>query len=648
MSLLTEEGDMIGLKIKDIGDMPIYFSKKCYEATKKNLKLALEKLSRPEDMMNIKTSGALQDAAKNGLGALGSFAGNYLARNADKVALGVLSATSPSFQNSVKDTLNNVYKWTALAFQANNNIVFIMMKIVARNCVKQLELKDIRLNNLKQKLTALYNAILMFAAGDPILNQYLQELRSAMSEVLLARNKVRLTRNTMSRSNIFLTKAWKEAQTHAYNAQLKIRPSTGNNPYVQPFLSQAQGGQPAGSEIYLSGARIIQGETAGFIPTTKEQTDNLLAIPKLTREIIIDMKDYAVITASINGMLSLFIAGVDKIASAMFDQVKISLLEQMKIIDDDLTKLYEEMVRYVTPKDRSTPSPVRVTAQAFKWTVSLHFINSSMALLPTKSLQAAGRSLNDVAVYKNSVDALKRMDTLRSGKAVLVATDAQEDVGSFERQMLTAMLQANLAVIKHEAAQKAAPLIKTLVSRVDLGIARNAAIKGTLNSYIAYRFEGEEAMDQILNAVDSTLKKFGLDKALDHWRNGEFEKFFTLDPKTATYVGAGLAALAALKKCFSGSVEEQEKFTPYQRELEREQDLLNVKISFDLDFAMLKNLDVCLRAGGLIKMFNFDELFCKLVTSAYDSIFDSLGDSVEISDTSSTQQSTSMMTSNIA
>lgn len=644
----TEEGDMIGLKLKDIGDMPIYFSKKCMKATQDNIKLALKKLQEPDKMFNVKTSGALKDAASNGLGALGTFAGNYLARNADKVAMGILSATSPSFQNEVKDTLNNVYKWAALAFQANNNIVYIMMKVVARNCVVQIDLKDIRLNKLKQKLTALYNAILMFAAGDPILNKYLEELKAAMSEVLLARNKVRQTRNTMSRSNIFLTKAWKEAQTHAYNAQLKIRPSTGNNPYAQPFLSQEKGGQPAGSELFLSGARLIQGETAGFIPTTKEQTDNLLAIPKLTREIIIDMRDYALLTASINSMIGLFVAGVDKIATAMFDQVKISLLEQMKVIDDDLTKLYDEMVRYVTPGNNTTPSPVRVTAQAFKWTVSLHFINSSMALLPTKSLSAAGRSLNDANVYKNAVESLNKLDTVRAGKAVLQATDAQEDLGSFERQMLTAMLQANLAVVKHEAAQQAAPLIKTLIARTDLGLVRDAQIKSILNSYIAYKFEGEEAIDQLLGAVEKTLKKFGLDKALDHWKNGEFAKFFTLDPMTATYVGAGLAAIAALKKCFDGSVEEQEKFTPYQRELEREQDLLKVKISFDLDFAMLKNLDVCLRAGGLIKMFNFDELFCKIATSISDSIFDPLGDSVEISDTSSTMQATSSMTSNLA
>jgi hypothetical protein len=228
-----------------------------------------------------------------------------------------------------------------------------------------------------------------------------------------------------------------------------------------------------------------------------------------------------------------------------------------------------------------------------------------MRLFPTEAVMNSLKSLDDVDFYKDAVDALKAMDTIDAGAPILlpdgtivtdnevnlIAEDAQENVLLFEISMLNGLLIANKAIVSHPAAKQALPVVKNLIARTQLGLYRDAQIIAVLQSYIDHKFEGEEALTRLLESIQGVLKNAALGRAIDLLKTGDWTKFFGMNPATATYIGAGLAAIAALKACFDedGSVEEQERLTKFQRKFEQEKDLLNIKVSFDLDLQFLRS-----------------------------------------------------------
>jgi hypothetical protein len=65
------------------------------------------------------------------------------------------------------------------------------------------------------------------------------------------------------------------------------------------------------------------------------------------------------------------------------------------------------------------------------------------------------------------------------------------------------------------------------------------------------------------------LDKFGLDRAADALRSGNFADFFNMDSKTATYAGAALTAFSVISECLQ-TTEEREQLIQARREVERE------------------------------------------------------------------------------
>lgn len=621
------------LNLPDVGALVQHFEKQCVEATYKNVKIVLQQLADPKSFFKVSAKSSILDQIKNGGGVL-AFLGSeeFMDRYADDAALALVQATGA--ENIIKETLNTAYKWVSLAFMLNNNIVFILMKTVAVNIIAQLERKMEREKVLREKLVTLHNALKMLSDGDPIYNEYLDTLRQAASLLGQAKSKVQVVRGTLRTSNIYLSKQYSEAQKLVAQAQTKIRPSTGGNPFTTPFYDPKRGGVAGGDPVYalrLAGGNLLQAGSDGYIPGTKEQTDNILAIPLLTRDVIKAMRDYTVLTASINGMLRVFVGGIDQIATSIFTQLKQTALDLLSLVIKDLANLKDSMDDTLKPLPNGRPkNPVQVTAQAFKWTVQVSSIISEMKLLPEDALKKLKVQLGDAAVYQNAVDALKRMDTVSSGKAVLEAKDAQEQVGNFERQLLTGLLQANAAVLDNTVGSKALPLITTLIARCDLSTTRDTQIKSVLQTYVDHKFEGEDEFNRIIQSINSLLANAGMDRALDLWKTGDYAKFFGMNPKTASYVGAALEAVALLKECFK-TTRERDSFDAVQKDLEREKDLLNIKIDFDFESAIRFNLKTCTEGFAKMKGINIQSILCGLATqAAAGSIFDPLSDSVAI------------------
>jgi hypothetical protein len=588
--------------------LAVFFEKKCVDALKENIALVLKKLSNPKDLFNVEISGGLVDAAKDGLGSLAQYSEEYIKSNSDKIALGLVQAVGA--EDFVRQATNTVYNMFAVGFLTYNTFALYMMKVLARRIVSQIDSKRAIINKVRSRLIELHNVLKSLSLGDPVYQEYLEKLREAYNLLVSAEREVRVVKSTIAGSGIYLSQRYTKAQENVKKAQALIR-------------EPVSGGVP-----HFSSTDIM---SSMGIPSKREQFDNMLLVPRISWNIIKDMKEYSIVVASINGLIATYVAGVEVISTALTDNLKryaSQLLDQVivriKAVKEDIYEVTrgktEKRINPITGVSDSfsvPPNPVRVSSSAVKWAIDLSMVISNMKLLPDKALSspliAAGRA--DIQAYMASVNALKGMDNMGTGVARLDAKDAQENITGLEQQLLTLMLQANAAVATAQVGPATLSLAQSMVARMDLTISRDDSIKSALQKFIDYELEGEEQLERLMNGINDLLEKAGLDRAVTLLNEGKLEEFFKMSPKAATFVGAGLQAVALLKECFD-TVEEQQEITKVQRELEREQDLVNIKVSFDFDIAILKNLDLCLRVRGLSANFNLKEFLCQIAQEA--------------------------------
>lgn len=617
----------LGIPIPDIGAISKHFSDKCFRAIEENIRIVLEKLANPKDLFTFEVSGALVDSVDQVMsGGLDAFKQDFVQETATRAAVQAVDAVGaeyPDLTENIQKTINTAFNIINFAFLANNGLVLFMMKIVARNIINQLDSKASRTAALKDYLTQLHNILLTMKNGEPgVYDEYLDVLRSALIDVIQAETRVQLVQSTLQSSSIYLSRPYEDAKGFVASALMKVKP-TETNPLIAPF-TRPDGAFGGGDRPYAKvGATLL--DVAG-LPSTGEQVDNMLQVPAMTEAIVTAIRDYGGIVASINGMLRNFSQGLNALETTLYDSVQKYARDHLQRILNDLGYTKNSMDNVLSQR---SPNPAKVTTKSFEWAIRLSNTLALMKVLPSDILGKINAPVAEVAFYESTIEQLKRLDTIGTGQAVLIAEDAREDVGALETQLLPLLLQANAKVFTLGIDDSLLSLNKNLIKRMDLTISRDAEIRAILQAFVDYPLALEDELNNAINAVNDLLSKAGLDRALDLINTGDLASFFDMNPKTASYVGAALNGLAFLKDCFD-TEEEREKYNEVQDELESDTDLLNVQIGFNLDLRFFQNLEECLRVEGLVKMFELDEYLCGLAEEAgIGKIFESLNDVVK-------------------
>lgn len=628
----------LGIPIPDIGALSKHFSDKCFDALQENIRIVLEKLASPADLFTFDISGALVDSTKSILsGGLDAFHDDFVQQTAIRAAGSAIegaSALYPDLYENITKSLNTVFNIINFAYLAQNNMILFMMKIVARNIINQIESKESRIDKLIDLLTQLYNIMLTARNGDPIYEEYLAQLRSALTDIISARANVQLVKSTLQSSNIYLSQRYDTAKSQVSSALSKVRP-TNTNPLISPFLQGGSassdgtiGGTVAGvaesvTRPYAQAGAFLLG-TAG-IPNSKEQFENLIQIPAITGEIINTMRDYSGIVSSINGMLSAFYLGIAGLETAFYNSLSRYAQEHLQRILNDLDSVQRSMNSVLNVR---SPNPTKVMTKAFEWTIKLSQTLSLMKILPSAALSKANIAAGEIGMYENTIALLKRLDNITLEGATLFAEDAKENVGLLEQQLLPLLLKANAQMVTLTIQDSVLALNKTLINRMKVTKNRDQEIKTILQAFVDYPLAYETELQKAIDGANSVLRKAGLDRAADLLATGDLSAFFEMNAKTASYVGAALNAMAFLKDCFD-TEEERAKHNGIQSELESDMDLLNIQVGFNLDLRFFQNLEECLRVEGLVKMFDIEEYLCGLAESAgLGKAFDALNDVV--------------------
>jgi hypothetical protein len=587
-----------------------YFEKKCLKKLEENTQLLLVKLSDPLSFIKTSVSGSLVTAAKGGIGPLATLGLDYLKKHSDEIALGALKATGTL--NKVKGALDLALNLTATLLALHNDLVFLFMKKVAESAVKELAAKRALLAEINELLLRLLSAMASYNEGDPAFEAYLKQLRQGLLHVAKAEVSVNNVRATLRARDQFLAGQWKTVKDELHLADTLIRPLK-DNPYLQ---ATAKGlatnlGLEKLDELGALSTKLSKGKT--IKPDQAQQISNILSIPALSNQLLLKVRDYMSHTETANTLIESWLFGVTEIESAMPAALKIYTLGLLETVRTKLHDLTQSMTTTLSRKGAG-PQPLVVSVTAYKWILDLHLIIQFVQTVPEDALATATLNNQIVEIYKALVSRMGKINTYTGGRGVVIGKAGSEELGSLESQLFTLMVEANVGLVGKTIREEAISLGKAIYQRNLTALRRDHDVEAILTAWIKTPIPAEEELKKLFDMLQSALKMLGLDKAADYLNKGKIAKFFSLNSKDATYAGAALSAIALLKECFK-NLEDQQALDKVQDEVQKDEDLLNINISFDFDLAILKNLLDCLNFQDLAKLFSAKEIFCGIANS---------------------------------
>ena len=615
-----------------------YFFQKCADNIKENLALLQMKLSDPGNLVTFELSGKLVDAAAGGLGSLASFAGDYIKQNADVILVEALQATG--LEDTAQQAFNLANNIMAASIMANNELVMYFVRRLAQNIITLLKDKQELLAELSAKVTELYNLLKILNQGNPVYDPYIAQLRRALLDVRSARTDLILVRNTFVRRDLWLSRRFATAKQSIERARDLVTPSANNT-----SINKGVGGGTANKTALKtpvnnplangttgsSGIDVVKAAQIAVIglfenppvPSTSEQFQATISIPKVSKQVIDASQGYFEAVTKINALLAAFLAALSQISTGLPAYYKKYILSLFDPLLSRVDTVAGEMANilngsptaFAGPAAGFRPQPLTASVNAFKWGMDLSIILENFKTIPEGALNALSVSQQTVVAYQTAVTNLQKLDDIKMEGVIFRATDAQENTGDLESQLLVFLLEANNAPVSATVRAEVLGVARAVLKRIAITVSRDNQIATILQKFVDTPFELEDTIKKIGEGIFSLLSSAGLDNAQDLLESGEFTKFFKLNSKEATFVGAALASVALLKQCFPDQAS-RDKLSQIQFELEKDADLLNIQFSIDFDLAIFKNLQDCLRFKSLGASFNIQEAFCGIIAGS--------------------------------
>jgi hypothetical protein len=615
-----------------------YFIKKCADNIKENLALLQMKLSDPGNLVTFELSGTLVDAAAGGLGSLAAFAGEYLKQNADVILVEALQATG--LEDTAQQAFNLANNILAASIMANNELVMYFVRRLAQNCITLLKDKQALLAELSSRVTELYNLLKILDKGNPVYDPYIAQLRRALLDVRSARTDLLLVRNTFVRRDLWLSRRFVSAKASIEKARDLVTPPQKNvsidkgvtgGKANKSALTSAVNNPLANGTTGSSGIDTVKAAQIAAVglfenppvPVTAEQFQATISIPKVSKQVIEAAQGYFEAVSKINALIAAFIGALSQLNSglpAYYKKYILSLfdplLNRVDTVSGEMANILNgSPTAFTGPIGGFKPQPLTASVQAFKWGMDLTIILENFKTIPEGALNSLTISQQTLVAYQTAVANLQKLDDIKMEGVIFKATDAQENTGDLESQLLVFLLEANNAPVSATVRKEVLGVARSVLKRLAITVNRDNQIASILQRFVDTPFELEDTIKKIGEGIFSLLSSAGLDNAQDLLESGEFTKFFKLNSKEATFVGAALAAVALLKQCFPDQAS-RDKLSQIEFELEKDADLLNIQFSIDFDLAIFKNLQDCLRFKSLGASFSLQEAFCGIIAGS--------------------------------
>lgn len=638
-----------------------YLLKKCKKKMDENYKYVARLWNDPGSVVKFDMSGALVDAAKGGMGALGSLAEAYLVQNAD--ALVMAAATGAAGKKlGIMKAFEQFQDMLAMILMLQNAFVFRLMKEVARTTMEEIEKKDAILIKLAERVRELYAALASLVGAENHWDSYLEQLREALREIYSVEKDLNLVYNTLDKNGYWLSMKFDKTVTKLEHAKSLITPKK-NNPAVQkisdgsykvnqgwgakthsldspdPEASQEENDRVrAGNKARRTGIAkafdemgkglAIFGEglsSTGFpFPTTDQQWQAMLAIGKTSNFMLLELKSYMGITNKVNGLVESFKFGMEALTDAVPGYIKNYILKLLKQSNNRVTTLRSTMAKTLNGNADAIdgpfssdwrPSSLQLTVQGFKWVSDINLILQGYKAIPKKMLDRLSLREGPLSVYRGIVARLNDMypgGASRSVVGKLRMVGGIESLGDLESQILAFALEANNAIISSSVRKEILPLGIAILGRLELGLRADAEIFDMMDEWYNYKMPEDPEMDKMMKDLKDLMGLLGMDRALEALRSGDFKSLLSMKGMMGTFVGSALSILALLEMC-DLSYDMKVKLWSLKASLNADMDLLNFSFSIDFNLAIFKNLLECLQLKGLANMLSLKELLCGIV-----------------------------------
>jgi hypothetical protein len=502
-------------------------------------------------------------------------------------------------RQTIADAQQAVFNTISAALTAKNDLSMFFLQNLAKECIKALDKKIEIARIVEEKLRYLYNALIILVSGDPYFATYLNKIRTALQYIDEAEKKFVLVRDTFKAKDFYLKTQFQSAVESLNAAEELLEP-----PKQEP-------------DIKFNNTSLLN--NVG-IPSQPQQLTVVLSIPQLSKDVLYAAQGYFTANLKANALLLAFRDGLINFQNSSSQKLKeytIGLLDQLISKTDNLADAMASAVNGVAGLDnlpqrdgpvsgvvanfnetsvlistsqgskvaprtqynvlpqtgkliKYQPDSVKTSAKALGWILELKAIIEFASFIPGPTLEGLKISNTAVTKYNSAVDCIKTKNGITRGDAVLTATEGRESTGEFETQLSTFILKALQAIVDAKVADSVLALGRTNITRMNLSVEFNTDVKNCLVPFANADLAFPAALKKAGDSIGKLLDDFGLDRAKDLLVGGDYTSFFNLNSKTATYVGAALVGLAALKQC-AGTTEDQELLTQAEREFQKEQ-----------------------------------------------------------------------------
>lgn len=524
----------------------------------------LSKIS-PPNIVNDSITSSITDSA------LGRFEGSPITQLGNDFLAEQVSLNSNQILNNVQGTIEGAigtplrklideaqkaaFNAVSAALTAKNDLMLFFIQNLARQAISAIDEKREILDELKERVRLLHNALKILVAGQPFFNQYLADLRTALIRVDAAKTKLTTVRNTLDVTDVFLNTTFNSAKEDLEAADALLVPEDDE------------------PDIKFTTEGLL--ENVG-IPSDPQQLTVMLSIPQLSRDVVLASTGYFSATFRLNALLLAFSAALDTFQTSRSQKLKDFTLDMFDNIDTKLQSLVERMAQEINGDptfinnqvENYNADAVKVSGLSVGWLLELRSIIEMVNTVPGKTFESVQLSDAVVQSYRDAVEAISEKDDRTQGNAILSATDGREDVGQLEQQITLFVARSLQAIVDADVADTILSLGQTVIARLDLSIAQDTEIKAILQNFVNQEIPFFDDLQRTGNGIFNTLNNFGLDRAAAALTNGEFGEFFNMNTKTATFAGAALTGIAVLKQCLN-STEDQEQLDQAQRVIER-------------------------------------------------------------------------------
>lgn len=508
------------------------------------------------------TSSALDRFKNSPITQLGEdFIAQQISQNAGQIINNVQGIIEGKLgvplRKTIQEAQEAAFNAVSAAMTAKNDLSMFFLQQVANQAIIAIQEKREILLELQEAVRKLHNALKILEAGDPFFSKYLEDLRRALTLMAAAEQKLTNVRNGFVATDVFAVSLFDQAKEDLNEADTLLTPADDD------------------PDVKFTDKGLL--ENVG-IPSDPQQLTILLSIPQLARDVVLGATGYFSATFKVNLLIKGFLAGLDSLQNSRSQKLKEYTVKSLDITLAKLGDLINRMSDHINGSvgaieepisSTFTPDAIQTSVSAVGWLLELRGIIEMVGFIPGKTFKSVQASNSAVAAYNSAVEAIQELDDRSQGNAFLSAEDGQEDTGQLETQLTLYAIKSLEAIVDAEIADEIASLGRTILARLDLSLTQDREIEAILQDFADEELPFFDDLNRAGNGILGTLRNFGLDKAANSLLTGDFTGFFNMNSKTATFAGAALVGIAALKDCLANT-EDQEQLDQAQRSIERE------------------------------------------------------------------------------